>query len=87
VSYYNSVVVDDHINIVLEYVENGSLLALMKTFSSTLPEPLIVRYIAQVLKGLAYLHAMDILHGDLKAANILVTKDGKVFTFLKQCID
>ncbi len=49
----------------------------MKTFT-ILPEPLAVKYVAQVLHGLVYLHEKDIIHCDLKAANILTTKVGDV---------
>lgn len=49
----------------------------MRTFS-ILPETLAVKYVAQVLHGLAYLHEKDVAHCDLKAANILTTKIGDV---------
>ena len=48
--------------IVMEYMENGALTQVMKQFGSTLPEPLVARYIAQVLEGLAYLHSQGVLH-------------------------
>jgi serine/threonine protein kinase len=79
VEYYGFSIENSVISIVLEYIENGSLLALLKTFSSTLPESLVVNYCSQVLEGLAYIHSLDVLHGDIKASNILVQKDGKVY--------
>ena len=63
------------LHIVLEFIENGSLKDIIKKFGS-LPEPLTARYSFQVLQGLAYLHSLDILHRDIKGANILITKDG-----------
>ena len=32
----------------------------------------------KILEGLCYLHGSDVVHCDLKAANILTTKDGNV---------
>ncbi|KAI9468131.1 MAG: kinase-like domain-containing protein [Benjaminiella poitrasii] len=68
----------DAMHIVLEYVENGSLLATLKQFGNRLPEPLVATYVHDILKGLAYLHEKDVVHCDLKAANILTTKTGDV---------
>ncbi|KAF7729263.1 hypothetical protein EC973_004793 [Apophysomyces ossiformis] len=66
-----------HLNIVLEYVENGSLLSTLKAFGS-LPEKLVASYAQKVLHGLVYLHSHEVVHCDLKAANILTTKTGAV---------
>ena len=57
------------------YIENGSLLTLLKTFG-TFSEKLASRYIQDVLSGLDYLHSKNIIHCDLKCANILTTKAG-----------
>ena len=64
-------------NIVLEYVENGSLDSMLKKFGK-IPENLVQRYAFQVLQGLEYLHSKGIIHRDIKGANILTTKDGGV---------
>ena len=63
------------LHIVLEYIENGSLKDTIKKFGP-LPEALTARYTFQMLQGLSYLHLKDIIHGDVKGANILITKDG-----------
>ncbi|KAI9304534.1 kinase-like domain-containing protein, partial [Cunninghamella echinulata] len=68
---------DTYMNIVLEYVENGSLLSTLKAFGS-LPEKLVSSYTYKILKGLEYLHAHQVVHCDLKAANILTTKKGDI---------
>ncbi|PWN20915.1 hypothetical protein BCV69DRAFT_178505 [Microstroma glucosiphilum] len=67
----------DAISIILEYVENGSLLHTLKAFGH-LPEQLIASYVVKILEGLVYLHEMEVVHCDLKAANILTTKNGNV---------
>ncbi|EIN05999.1 hypothetical protein PUNSTDRAFT_136796 [Punctularia strigosozonata HHB-11173 SS5] len=67
----------DTLNIVLEYAENGSLLQTTKAFGK-LNERLVANYVVKILEGLHYLHQSDVVHCDLKAANILTTKTGNV---------
>ncbi len=57
------------------YMENGSLANVIKKFG-ILTEALAAIYIAQVLRGLKYLHDQGVLHRDIKGANILTSKDG-----------
>ncbi|KAK3834265.1 MAG: kinase-like domain-containing protein, partial [Linnemannia elongata] len=66
-----------YLNIILEFVENGSLLTTLKSFG-TFPEKLVVAYVVKILEGLVYLHGKEVVHCDLKAANILTTKNGNV---------
>jgi len=60
---------------IMEYIEGGSLHDAKKRFG-TFPELLLVRYIADTLDGLAYLHSKRVIHRDIKGANILLTKEG-----------
>ena len=41
-------------------------------------ERLVANYVVKILEGLHYLHQNDVVHCDLKAANILTTKNGNV---------
>ncbi|KAI9253367.1 kinase-like domain-containing protein [Phascolomyces articulosus] len=66
-----------HMNIVLEYAENGSLMSTLKAFGA-FPEKLVASFCIKILHGLEYLHANQVVHCDLKAANILTTKTGDV---------
>jgi serine/threonine protein kinase len=59
------------------YAENGSLLQTTKAFGK-LNERLVANYVVKILEGLHYLHQCDVVHCDLKAANILTTKTGNV---------
>lgn len=63
-----------HLYIILEFMENGSLSSIIKQ-CGTLNEELAAVYVAQVLKGLQYLHEQGVVHRDIKGANILTTKE------------
>ncbi|KAF9106104.1 hypothetical protein BGX27_009320 [Mortierella sp. AM989] len=77
VKYEGFIKTDGYLNIILEFVENGSLLTTLKAFG-TFPEKLVVAYVVKILEGLVYLHGKEVVHCDLKAANILTTKNGNV---------
>lgn len=77
VKYEGFVKDDEFFNIVLEYVENGSLLTTLKGFGN-FPEKLVASYCVKILEGLVYLHDQQVVHCDLKAANILATNSGNV---------
>ena len=49
----------------------------LKAFGK-LNERLVAGYVVKILEGLHYLHQSDVVHCDLKAANILTTKNGNV---------
>lgn len=62
VKYLDSIRSDDYLNIILEFVENGALSSLLVKFGGMFPETLCAHYIAQVLKGLHYLHSQGVIH-------------------------
>ncbi|EMD37450.1 hypothetical protein CERSUDRAFT_50694 [Gelatoporia subvermispora B] len=65
--------------IVMEYAQGGSVRTLMKACKDGVVEEKYVSVITrEVLTGLSYLHKSNIIHRDLKAANILITAVGKV---------
>ncbi|KAL4065848.1 Pkinase-domain-containing protein [Scleroderma citrinum] len=68
---------DDTLDIVLEYAESGSLGQTLRSFGK-LNEHLVSSYVVKILEGLHYLHRCQVVHCDLKAANILTTKTGNV---------
>ena len=61
-------------NLIMEYMDNGSISDLIKVDSKGLPKPRIAEIIKQILSGLQYLHAHNVIHRDLKPANILTNK-------------
>ena len=48
----------------------------MDSLDAPLDENLIRSYSAQILEGVAYCHAMGVMHRDLKPQNILVNRIG-----------
>lgn len=76
VRYYGSSRNKTYFNILLEFVPGGSLRHLLDNFGA-LNAGLVFSYLKQILSGLRYLHHLDIVHSDIKAANILITEKGK----------
>ena len=66
---------DKSIHIFLEYVAGGSIQTLLKKYGA-FNEGLIRIYTKQILEGLEYLHVNNIVHRDIKGANVLVDKNG-----------
>jgi mitogen-activated protein kinase kinase kinase len=77
VSYLGSNSDDTHINIFLEYVPGGSLNSMLMNYGP-FEEPLIRNFTRQILIGLNYLHSRNIIHRDIKGANILIDIKGEV---------
>lgn len=74
--YYGSFVKEFKLWIVMEYLDGGSCLDLLK------PGPFKEHHIAIILRELLYcleyLHVEGIIHRDIKAANVLLSDQGKV---------
>lgn len=68
---------EEHLNIFLEYVPGGSIAGMLKQYN-TFQEPLVRNFTRQILEGLSYLHSRNIIHRDIKGANILVDNRGAV---------
>ncbi|PKY05434.1 MAP kinase [Aspergillus campestris IBT 28561] len=77
VQYLGTTADDQYLNIFLEYVPGGSIATMLKQYN-TFQEPLIKNFVRQILAGLSYLHSRDIIHRDIKGANILVDNKGGI---------
>uniref|UniRef100_A0A1A8BVS1 Serine/threonine-protein kinase PLK n=3 Tax=Nothobranchius TaxID=28779 RepID=A0A1A8BVS1_NOTKA len=65
---------DDHVFVVLEICRRRSLLELHKR-RKAVTEPEARYYMAQLLKGVQYLHNNKVIHRDLKLGNIFLNDD------------
>ena len=77
IEYYSSFVKKHSLWIVMEYCQQGSCLDRMKRFG-VFSETLVSTIMHDSLAGLEYLHSHGRIHRDIKAANLLITKDGSV---------
>lgn len=77
VRYFGSSSEGSFLNIFLEYVPGGSVQLMLQLYGP-FEEPLIRNFVRQVLVGLTYLHSVDIIHRDIKGANILIDIKGTV---------
>lgn len=64
-----------NVHLVLEYLPGGSIMHTFQMHKGGLPIPTAVRYLQQILEGLAFLHSKDIAHRDLKCENVLLDAD------------
>ncbi|KAG9304129.1 hypothetical protein G9A89_019691 [Geosiphon pyriformis] len=74
--YYASFLHGTKLWIVMDYAAGGSIRELMK--AGLIEEKYIMVITKEVLQALSYLHKCKIIHRDIKAANILLTGEGKV---------
>ena len=78
VAYYGTCLRHNETWILMDYCGMGSIKDMMKLCMETLTENQVAYVAFETLKGLAYLHGRNILHLDVKAANILATETGAV---------
>ncbi len=76
VKYYGSYFKDSYLYIVMEYCGGGSVSDIMKILGCPLSEDKIKVILADVLRGLEYLHLKKKIHRDIKAGNILLDVNG-----------
>lgn len=76
VQYYGTDKTESHLYIFLELVTKGSLMSLYQKYH--LQDSQVSSYTRQILHGLKYLHEKNVVHRDIKCANILVGADGTV---------
>lgn len=78
IKYYNAYTTSSKLIIEMEYASIGTLGAYLSFQGQALEEHEILIIFRQIVSGLNYLHSMNIMHLDLKMANIFVTIEGLV---------
>ncbi|KAK9270789.1 hypothetical protein L1049_026374 [Liquidambar formosana] len=76
VQYYGTDKDESKLYIFLELVTKGSLMSLYQKYH--LRDSQVSAYTRQILHGLKYLHDRNVVHRDIKCANILVDASGSV---------
>ena len=62
--------------LILEYCSSGSSVDLMLSIGRTLSEVEVSTIMEMVLKGLIHIHKINLIHRDIKGANILLSEEG-----------
>eukprot|EP00043_Microstomoeca_roanoka_P015304 m.153241 g.153241 ORF g.153241 m.153241 type:complete len:651 (-) comp16229_c4_seq1:204-2156(-) len=68
---------DKHLCIFMEYVSGRSIARRLKEYGP-FPIDIVRKYTRQILEGLAYLHNNQIIHRDIKGANVLADLSGNI---------
>jgi serine/threonine-protein kinase len=77
VTVYDLGEADGHLFMAMELLEGQDLRALID-HAAVIPLADRVRILAQIAEGLGYAHSKDVVHRDVKPANIMVTTAGQV---------
>ncbi|KAH0572653.1 Kinase, STE STE11 [Spironucleus salmonicida] len=75
--YLDHFVFENSLYIATEFIETGSLQTIIKNFG-VLSDDFALKCMHQTLRGLSFLHSHNILHRDIKAANLLIDKSGTI---------
>nr|XP_054757768.1 uncharacterized protein LOC129263877 isoform X1 [Lytechinus pictus]XP_054757769.1 uncharacterized protein LOC129263877 isoform X2 [Lytechinus pictus] len=68
---------ENMVNIFMQFIPGGSIASLLARFGS-LDETVFCRYTKQILEGTQYLHENDVIHRDIKGANIMLMSTGVI---------
>lgn len=75
VQYIGTHSIETSLNILMEFCPGGSVSSLCESFGA-FPETVLALYCRQMAEGVAYVHSQNVMHRDIKGANILVAANG-----------
>uniref|UniRef100_UPI00398E6731 serine/threonine-protein kinase Nek9-like n=1 Tax=Pristiophorus japonicus TaxID=55135 RepID=UPI00398E6731 len=78
INYYDSFEEDGVLMIEMEYADGGTLAQYLAQQDRELEEREILNLFHQMMAATCYLHEHNVLHRDLKTANLFLTKEGEV---------
>ncbi|XP_055529290.1 serine/threonine-protein kinase Nek8 [Wyeomyia smithii] len=80
IAYLGSFVRGDYLFIEMEFADGGTLSQVLieKSHGERLPERFILNILDQITSAINYMHSQNILHRDLKTANVFLNKRGIV---------
>ncbi|XP_013390784.1 uncharacterized protein LOC106159131 [Lingula anatina] len=78
ISYYDSFEEDGTLMIEMEYADGGTLAQFLSSQEKPLEEKEILGMFQQMVAAIRHIHEHNILHRDLKTANVFLTKEGVV---------
>jgi len=76
VKYFRAHLVDDEIWLVMEFMQGGTLSEAVEKYS--FGETSVAYVAREMLSALEYLHKNNLVHRDLKSANVMLTVEGKI---------
>lgn len=74
ISYYSSFVRGEILYIEMEFADEGNLAQIINESSDYFPERYILNVFEQMTSAIAYMHTENILHRDLKTANVFLKR-------------
>lgn len=74
ISYYGSFIRGEVLFIEMEYADEGNLAQIINETEEFLPERYVLNVFEQVTSAISYMHGENILHRDLKTANVFLKR-------------
>jgi serine/threonine protein kinase len=78
VSLRDFIIKEDAHYLVMEYIDGYNLDEYINKVSGPIPESKAIKMIMQVLDAVEFAHKRDVLHLDIKPANIMINKEGVI---------